>query len=147
MKAKLVVVFIVLAAMMALTAATPALADNTKSWHDTQVNEWVYDGPYGHYNVKEVSHINGYSAELKNGIYKYDIHIIYELVAFGEGAYGNRIVQHSQYKRVDNQQVGNGGVFSITRIESFRTPLGDSRYQIVFTFANGEVRADMQKMP
>ena len=148
---KKIIFGLLLAVMLSLSmSSTVAAASNVvinEKGQETTVYEWILDGASGYYEVTETLHLNWHYMEYADGTAKYNYHLADNAEGYGDGIYGDYYEYTYQYRNSFNTDVGNGLVETEKDITVLTTGNGafDFMNQIIFHFANGEVRVDIER--
>ena len=151
MKKKLILGLMLAVVLSLSMSSTIAAASNVvvnDKGQDTDVYEWVYDEADGYYEITETMHWNWHYKEYADGTAQYNYHGTFIQEAYGEGFFGDYMESTSQYRESFNSNVGNGEVLTYKEffVQTSENGVFDSKYQLIFHFANGEVRVDILRV-
>ena len=124
-------------------AAASNVVINEKS-QETYVDEWVYDDGTNYYEVTNFWHITFHYKVYADGSYSYIVNNFLKQSAHGYGMYGSDFeynVSGSNRYKYDNSYNLLGAHSNYREVVEYEGYF--SKYQIVYNFANGEVRIDI----
>jgi len=146
---KTLLVGLLVALVLSLGVVLPASASNVVSnekGQDTQVNKWIFDDGTNYYEVQDVFHFNYHTVVYADGSMKTDVQYVFQQQARGYGFLGDYARWQSNTKYSWNDNVGNGEVSHTILVNRHIDEYTSWGSQVIFHYANGEVRVDVTRI-
>lgn len=143
---------VILSALIDIVPQAYTKAVSTDHFEDNYKTIWIYypdpSDLVNYYIIKEVEHISVHITEFDDGTAHFHTSYKSHATGVGCGSYeGERISRLYHDKWVSNEQAGDDGVYTTQIRYYFKDVFGVSHYQLVITYANGEIRVVHERIP